>query len=454
MDRRLTVIIFVAAFALCALVTKPHALSWNDMSRVATIDALTTQHTFAIDASPFSAKTGDKYQYHGHTYSDKSPALALQGAVVASLLAPLGITLARTPERAVYLITLCTVGGWFALGCAYAFAFQRWLGVERRRAALVGALTGLGTLALPYATVLSNHVPSGAAALAGLYHLVRAREHDPVHASIGALYLTLAYAFDAPSIVFTLAAATVLWGASRRTWLTFATACVPILAAQFAYNASVSSGLGPPALNQATWSDPSSQFHRTDQSPFWFHSAGDYVRYAVYLLVGDKGLVSYTPLVMLCGYGLLRMRESSGARQVALAVTIACAAYYLLTVAFTNDYGALNYGERRYVNLFFVLCIGLGPALAGLPEGIALIAARAAVIASIAIASLGIVAPFGQLPGVPGYLFAPEEFARLASRAPVQAAIDVVALGITIFLVLRFWSSESAPTPDTARRPA
>ncbi|MDB5069827.1 MAG: hypothetical protein JWM87_938, partial [Candidatus Eremiobacteraeota bacterium] len=127
-------------------------------------------------------------------------------------------------------------------------------------------------------------------------------------------------------------------------------------------------------------------------------------------------------------------------------------AYFALMVAFTNDYGALNYGERRYVDVFFVLCVALGPALAALPAGLPSIAARLAVIASVAIAALGVVAPFGEMRGVPGYAFAPAEFGRLAHRAPFQALIDIAALGITILCVLRFWSSAAAPTRDTSRR--
>jgi hypothetical protein len=454
-ERRTVALVFCAAFAVCALLTKPRAVSWNDLSRVATIDALVTRRTLAIDGSPFAARTKDKYRYRGRTYSDKPPALAIEGAAVASLLAPFGITLARTTDRAVYLITLLTVGGWFAAGCAYAYAFQRLLGFGRRGAVFVAALTGLGTLALPYATVLANHVPAGAAALAGLYHLARVREGSraAAHAVLGALFLTLAYAFDASAVVFGLGALVLLWGTPARVWAVFAVACIPVLVLQLAYNASVSTGIVPPAMNQTTWSDPSSPFHRADQSEFLFTSAGDYARYAVYLLLGDKGLVSYTPLALLCAYGLVRMWNAS-ARRLALAIAAPCAAYYALMVAFTNDYGALNYGERRYVDLAFVLCIALGPALAALPRGAAAVAARLAAAWSIAVAMLGALAPFGEPRGVSGIVFASQELGRLAHRAPVQAALDVLAFAVVIVLVQRFWWSPAVPTSGSARRAA
>jgi hypothetical protein len=453
-QRRAVVVIFVAALALCAAITKPHATSWNDLSRLATIESLASRHTAAIDDSPFSPKTEDKYHFRGRTYSDKPPALALQGAVVATALAPLGIVLARTPERAVYLITLLTVGVWFALGCAYAYAFQRLIGIAPRRAALVAAITGLGTLALPYATVLANHVPSGAAALAGVYHLVRARKRNgALDAALGGLFLALAYAFDASAVVFAVAAVMLLWGAPLRLLLACAAACAPVVAAQFAYNASVSAGWGPPAMNQTTWSDPASPFHRADQSLLHFSGAGDYARYVLYLLLGAKGLVSYTPLALLAAYGLARMWRTPQ-RRIALAIGAACALYFALMVAFTNDYGALNYGERRYVNLFFVLCAGLGPALEALPAGAAAVAGRIAVAWSMALAMLGTIAPFGEPRGVGGTVFAVQEFERLIHRAPVQAGLDVLVGAVMILLVQRAWSSAAAPTSGTVRRGA
>lgn len=455
MERRTVALVFCAAFAFCALLTKPRAVSWNDLSRVATIDALVTGHTLAIDGSPFAARTEDKYRYRGRTYSDKPPALAIEGAAFASVLAPLGITLARTTDRAVYLIALLTVGGWFAAGCAYMYAFQRLLGIDRRGAVFVAALTGLGTLALPYATVLANHVPAGAAALAAFYHLVRARAGSRAapDAGLGALFLTLSYAFDASAIVFALGAVVLLWGTPARIWAVFAAACIPVVALQLAYNASVSTGFVPPAMNQTTWSDPASPFHRAGQSEFLFTSAGDYVRYAIYLLFGDKGLISYTPLALLCVYGLVRMWKTHQ-RRLALAIAAPCVAYYALMVAFTNDYFALNYGERRYADLAFVLCVALGPALAALPRGAAGVAARIAAVWSTAVAMLGALAPFGEPRGVSGIVFAAQEFARLEHRAPVQAAVDVLAFALIIVLVQRFWWSPTVPTSGSARRAA
>jgi hypothetical protein len=439
-ERRLTAAVFAAAFALIALLTKPQIVSWNDASRFATIDALTHQHTFAIEGSRYVDATKDKYAYAGHIYSDKPPALALQGTVVASAIAPLGLELGAKRSAAIYAIVLFTVGLWFAAGCTYAYAFSRMLGAGERLAVLVAALTGAGTLILPYGTVLANHVPAGAAALAGAYHLLRSRAVWG-HAVAAGILFSLAYAFDPAAVVFVVFASVMLWRTPPRRWGVVALAAAPIVAAQLAFNLAVSGSVEPPALNQSSWNDQASPFYRGPaQSAFFFDSPRSYAAYAAYVLVGAKGLISYTPLVLVAAYGYVLWFASGGVpRRLTIAVGATVCLYVALIVAFTDDYGARNYGERRYVDLMFLLCAGLTPALAALRGRLGAIAARVLAVLSIAAAALGTIAPFGGKLGQVGFVVAGREFVHIASRAPVQAALDVVLLLAIVVAVLRAW---------------
>jgi hypothetical protein len=446
-DRRRIAIIFCVAFVLCAIVTKRHVVSWNDGSRIATVDALTADHTFRLDGSPFAVKLGDKIIARGHTYSDKPPLLAVLGAGVALAVAPLGVSLRQTPAPAVYLVTLFTVGVWFAIGCCYAYAFQRRLGLGPRTASAVAALTGVGTLALPYATVLTNHVPCGAAALAACYHLARARDGGVRDAALGGMFIGLAYAFDAAGVVFALAGAILLWGAPLRLWLAGVAAGLPIVALQLAYNRAITGSIMPPVFNAAVWNDPSLPLQSWSSQVFHVFTAADYFGFVVNLLVGSRGLFSFTPLMLLVAYGLLLMWRAGGAqRRVAAAVLATAAVFFVLIVFLQNDADARNFGERRYVDLFFVLCVALGPALSALRGTVAVAAARVLVAASVAIAALGTVAPFAGAAGESGFAFGAAEFAALARRAPVQAALDVLLAIVLIALVLRLMPApEGAP---------
>jgi hypothetical protein len=437
-DRRAVALLFLIALAVCALVTKPRVVSWNDGSRIATVDALTAGGTFRIDGSPFAVGLGDKIRFHGATYSDKPPLLAMLAAAVALVVAPAGISLRHTPGTAIYLVTLFTVGVWFAVGCCYAYAFAQYLGLSRSVAIAVAALTGVGTLALPYATVLTNHVPCGACALAGCFYAVRARDGARWAAPLAGLFFALAYAFDAAGILLALAGAILLWGAPLRTWLLVLAAGLPVVALECAYNLRVSGSVMPTAFTVAVWKDPSLPFYSPSQQAFPVFSPADYLRFAVSLLVGTKGLFSFTPLMLVAGYGLLVMVRAPGlARRLAIAIAATTIVYFAAIVLLQNDTGARNFGERRYVDLFFLLCVAVGPALASVRGPLARLAVYIASALSVAIAALGTVAPFGGAPGESGYAFGLAEFAALYRRAPVSAALDVVMLVVLLVVVLR-----------------
>ncbi len=434
-------IIFLAALLLCALLTKPHAVSWNDASRLATIEALVTRHTFAIDGTAFSKITKDKYRYGGHTFSDKPPLPALQGAIVAAIAQPLGAPLAPNGGLAIYLVTLFTVGVWFAIGITYVYLLQQLLGVPAQTAAFAAALAGLGTLVLPYATVLANHVPAGAAILAAIYHLARGRDGARLHLVAAGAFASIAYAFDAAACVIAIAAAMLLPVARWDRWAIFALTCAPLVALQLLFNEYTGGTFGPPAMNAASWSDPASPFHyRFHESLLPFPHLADFARYAVYVTVGGKGLIVYTPLVVLCVAGLaLLVREGGMQRRVALAIIAMSTVYVLLTIVFTNDFGAQNYGERRYVDILFALCVGLGPVLRSLRLHWQQWVARAIAIASIVIAALGTLAPFGGRVGQSGFGVAWAALLELMHRAPLQAALDVVALIVVLAVTLLRW---------------
>ncbi len=434
-DRRAAIVVFCVAFAACAALTKHHVLSWNDGSRIATVDALTANHTFVIDGSPFAVGLGDKIRFGDKTYSDKPPLLALQGAVVALAVAPLGVTLRQTPGAAIYLVTLLSVGVWFAIGSCYAYAFQRELGFGPRVAGAVAALTGIGTLALPYAIVLTNHVPCGASVLAACFHLVRARQRGLAHVALGGIYFALAYAFDPAGIILALAGAVLLWGAPVRWWLTCAAAGAPIVALQLAYNLVVSGSVVPTAFNGAVWGTPPVPAAAPMIALF---SPVQYAGFVMNLLFGGKGLFAFTPLVFVVAYGLVVMWRSRGLmRRVALGISAACAVFFALIVLLQNDSEARNFGERRFVDLFFLLGVALGPALTTVRTAAGVALVRLCVASSVALAALGTVAPFGGAAGESGFSFATAEFAALYRRAPIQAVIDVVVLLVVLALVQR-----------------
>lgn len=72
--------VFVLFFFIFALSTKLGVASWNDASRMDTIQSIVERKSFIIDNSIF--ETGDRFLLNGHFYSDKPPILALSGSLI------------------------------------------------------------------------------------------------------------------------------------------------------------------------------------------------------------------------------------------------------------------------------------------------------------------------------------------------------------------------------------
>ncbi|HET7376862.1 MAG TPA: hypothetical protein VFK30_09150, partial [Anaerolineae bacterium] len=86
LSRRLFGFILFALFVLLwASLTKIDTHSWQEESRMATIQALVEQNTFIIDYTEFN-RTGDKVFINGHYYSDKPPLLSVVAAGAYAIL--------------------------------------------------------------------------------------------------------------------------------------------------------------------------------------------------------------------------------------------------------------------------------------------------------------------------------------------------------------------------------
>ena len=78
-------VLFVTFLLLWAALTKVYTHSWQEESRMATVQALVEQGTFIIDHTEFN-RTGDKVSVNGHFYSDKTPLLSVAAAGMYSVL--------------------------------------------------------------------------------------------------------------------------------------------------------------------------------------------------------------------------------------------------------------------------------------------------------------------------------------------------------------------------------
>src|SRR5262245_40089886 len=170
--------ILVAAALTAYFAARPYAGSWNDGSRLAMVESLADRDTFQIDDSiyvhpevaaepPYAAGdvllvragTKDKLYIDGHFYSDKSPVPGLLMAGAYKLMRWCGLPAAS--ERPDWFALAMT---WLFAGLPYVLAvwcvgrIMRHLAVPEPWNIVLTGVLALGSLALPYAEHVNNHI--------------------------------------------------------------------------------------------------------------------------------------------------------------------------------------------------------------------------------------------------------------------------------------------------------
>ena len=175
----------IAAIGLLAVayVLPFSGLGWNQGAHYAQIEAL-SHGTGRVDA--YRWQSGDLALYHGHYYSTKAPGVAFLGEPFYLLFRAtglLGLVSRHTPSAwaaaqvVIWALAVCVV---VVASVALLLTVRS---VAERVAPGYGTATsltlGLGTLVLPFSTVLFSHVPSGAFAFGAFALVARFGDASP-----------------------------------------------------------------------------------------------------------------------------------------------------------------------------------------------------------------------------------------------------------------------------------
>jgi hypothetical protein len=323
-------IVFAAAIA-ALVVARPYAGAWNDGSRLATVESLVDRHTWAIDDSiyfkpanaarpPYDPSnelvaaygTQDKLLIDGRYYSDKSPVPAVLMAGPYQLWRWLGgPSAAERPDLFARGLTWLFAGVPFVLAVWAVGRITRSVGVPGPWDLLLTAGFAFGSLALPYAEFVNNHILLLAVAAGIAEAAVRPRPLTTGRAAwLGAL-AGFGYTIDlgAGPPLFVAVAGLVAWqgrgeGLVRKV-LAFGLAAAPCVVANHVITYAVAGTIGP-ANAMAEYLDwPGSPFTGPQATGGWHHkSVGLAGLYALDMLYGKKGFLTYSPPLLLAGAGL------------------------------------------------------------------------------------------------------------------------------------------------------
>ena len=304
-------ILIVLIIGLVLFYTRFEAISWNDRSRFATINALVTNHNFIIEHVYFT--TGDKVFINGHFYSDKPPLFSVLAAVPFFFLHLVGFNFSHNPALLTFITAVLVM---FLPLCGFFWLLYYWCKhnlkkLEDKFLLLDVLFLAAGTALLPFTTQLNNHLPT--AILLGVAVLIF--YYRPVWRSsslvlMGAC-LGLTTTFDL-SAGFVLALFGLLllvnlykedFGLNKKIKSIFifgAVALIPIFI-HCLVNIQITGDVWPGSMHPEFFNYPSSQFTDANLTGAGFavSSFWDWLKYLWLLTFGERGFFLHNPVILL-----------------------------------------------------------------------------------------------------------------------------------------------------------
>jgi hypothetical protein len=384
---KVTGYLVVAVAAGIALVSaRPYAGCWNDGSRLATVESLVDRHTFAIDESIFvdvpaepaaipypptqpglrDTGTLDKIRVGEHYYSDKSPVPALGLAAVYQVLRwTTGRTARGRPDLFCLAMTLLSAGLPYVVAVGSVYALGRPLRLPMGLRLLLTASFALGTVALPYARHVNNHVLLLGVAAALVLGLARlAEEARTVRALLVGALAGLGYTIDlgAGPVLLACTLAVVVYRGRRPAVVGgFLAAALPWLLLHHALNYLVGGTLVPANAVTAYLQWPGSPFTPETMTGGWKHpSVAHLLWYAADLLVGKQGFLGHNlPLFLAVpALAVLCWRQGAELPEVVWAGCW-CGGTWLLYAVNSVNHSGLCCSVRWFVPLLAPAYYGL-----------------------------------------------------------------------------------------------
>ncbi|MCI0702653.1 MAG: hypothetical protein L0241_16335, partial [Planctomycetia bacterium] len=337
-------VLAASAFAFAALSARPSASSWNDGSRLASVEALVERNTFCIDGTMFLEPkaehfergtppydptnpalrrgTLDKLFIDGRYYSDKPPLVSVPLAGAYRALMVFGLPKpSDRPDVFAWVITvlLCGTGYSVAVGCMWTIGKRVGLSPGWRLVWL-GAFA-LATVLPAYTRSANNHIAQLGAVAAICVLLCRiadsAREGRTAWLSLLAAGFITGFAYNldfgvGPPLV--LAVIVIVALRTRRAFpaLVCALAMAPCVVAGHAINFAIGGDwLRPLNMHPEYLAWPGSPFNTTMTGVLRPRPVAQFL-YTLDLLFGKKGFLTHNlPLLLAVTAGVLVLRRGT-----------------------------------------------------------------------------------------------------------------------------------------------
>jgi hypothetical protein len=368
------------AAAVALLGAMPFAQGFNDGSRLATVESLGEQGTFAIDDSlfvrphlhperpnPYNPRivgvcivgTLDMVRIGDRFYSDKPPVPALiLGGMYRLWLRCGGAPAAYDTGAFCSLCTLLSSGVPFILAVFAMGRMARDLGFSACRRFTFAFSFGFCTLAVVYSRQVNGHIQLLGAASIVYWQLVRLAEDSSwkrlvMLGTFAGLGFTLDLGIGPILLALMIFAVAGTTRSPRGTGLVFA-AALPWLVLHFALNYGLGRTFAPLGAVMEYLDYPGSAFGPHNATGTWKHdSFAEFAEYACGLLFGNTGFLTFNPVLMLALSAAIWLLWKSQRVQTFLLV-VACGwpllAWLMYTVT-SNNYSGSCCSTRWFLPL-------------------------------------------------------------------------------------------------------
>jgi hypothetical protein len=378
----------LAAILLAGLAAAVMLQNWSDnqSSHYDLIRALDAGRE-SIDAGPYQTK--DKAFYNGHYYSARAPGLA-----IFSLPFYEGLTAIDAPRLARSSQALRGedeiidfVGWWGAVLPGLILMLLVWRvaeGFEPGYGAIAAVTAGLGTLLLPFSTLLFSHVFGAMLGFAAFVIMMRERAGPPRLLLIAAAGLAIGYSLSSEYPLAFAAVVLGLYMLSRPDSLRPRA----IVARAGAYVLGALIGIVPLLLyNHAafgSWTHIAYANIKQQQQGF-FGISTPRPKVLITLLFDSRGMLTISPVLILGAVGTWLLYRR-GKRAEALAITAVSLSYLIYNSGYYLPFGGGSPGPRFMITMLPFLACPLGLALKRYPGPT--IALAAVSITTISIATI------------------------------------------------------------------
>jgi hypothetical protein len=404
---------------------EPSSMSANELSRLATVQALAETHSQEIENTPFYATLRQKDYRHppetvtvqSHAYSDKAPVLAVLLAGAYLLLQQFGLSFQKNSALIIYLLTIIGAVIPVAISAGMIYRMARLFELRRQWRTLLALAVTFGSGLISYAVVLNAHAPAAALILGAcgcLVHITVTREPTRTGAWLifSGLCASLAAVIDPTAIIFLIGLVLVILNLRWRKRVRFGgvilyvIGALPPLMLHVVLTVPITGDILPPGLHAemqqsypartAAAIDPWAD-EETLAADGWIHKTVGNAEQVLGALIGSHGIFSHFPalLIGVLGITLVLRRHWPIATKTMASVTLAGGGVIVVTYVFMHTAWASGmFGPRWSIAFLPLLMFWAGAWLRKQHHPITWGIAAMLLIFSIGVSLIGTTAPF------------------------------------------------------------